>query len=77
MNWPARYPDLTPLDFFVWGFVKNQVFQIPVQNITQLKRRITRAIRSVTQDMIAKVWENKENRLDEILRETGGHIEHL
>ena len=34
-------------------------------------------MRSVTQDMITKVWESMENRLDTILRETGGHIEHL
>jgi hypothetical protein len=24
--WPARSPDLVPLDFFVWGHVKNTVY---------------------------------------------------
>ena len=24
--WPPRSPDLTPLDFSVWGYVKDQVF---------------------------------------------------
>ncbi|GBP63905.1 hypothetical protein EVAR_39568_1 [Eumeta japonica] len=24
--WPARSPDLTPLDFFLWGYVKERVF---------------------------------------------------
>ena len=76
-NWPARSPDLTPLDFFLWGYVKYQVFKTPVQSITPLKRRITPAISNVTQDMITKAWENMENRLDAILRETGGHIVHL
>ncbi|GFG38762.1 hypothetical protein Cfor_08612, partial [Coptotermes formosanus] len=23
--WPPRSPDLTPLDFFLWGFVKDRV----------------------------------------------------
>ncbi len=76
-NWPARSPDLTPIDFYLWGYVVDHVFKTPVQNITQLKRRITRAVRSVTQEMITKVWENMENRLDAILRETGCHIEHI
>lgn len=25
--WPARSPDLTVMDFFLWGFVKDYVFQ--------------------------------------------------
>ena len=27
--WPPRSPDLTTLDFFLWGFVKDQVYTIP------------------------------------------------
>ena len=30
-----------PLDFFLWGYVKNKVFSTPVPNITNLKARIT------------------------------------
>jgi hypothetical protein len=26
MAWPPRSPDLTPLDFFLWGFVKDRMF---------------------------------------------------
>lgn len=75
--WPARSPDLTPPDFFLWGFVKDKVFETSVSNITQLKRRITTAIRSVTQEMLNNVWRNLENRFHAIIRESGGHIEHL
>ncbi|CAH2004529.1 unnamed protein product [Acanthoscelides obtectus] len=28
--WPPRSPDLNPLDFFVWGFLKEKVYQTPV-----------------------------------------------
>ena len=24
-SWPARSPDLTPLDFFLWGHLKSEV----------------------------------------------------
>ena len=30
ITWPARSPDLTPPDFFLWGFVKDQVYRTPV-----------------------------------------------
>ena len=28
ITWPARSPDLTLPDFFLWGFVKDQVYRI-------------------------------------------------
>jgi hypothetical protein len=28
--WPPRSPDLTPPDFFLWGYVKDKVFATPV-----------------------------------------------
>ena len=30
MRWPPRSPDLTPCDFFYWGFVKDTVFVPPL-----------------------------------------------
>jgi len=30
MRWPPRSPDLTPCDFFFWGFVKDTVFVPPL-----------------------------------------------
>ena len=30
MCWPPRSPDLTPCDFFFWGFVKDTVFVPPL-----------------------------------------------
>ena len=25
--WPARSVDLTPLDYFLWGYVKNEIYK--------------------------------------------------
>jgi hypothetical protein len=27
--WPPRFPDATPCDFFLWGYVKDQVYVPP------------------------------------------------
>ena len=31
--WPARFPDLTPCDYFLWGYVKDKVF-VPPQPVS-------------------------------------------
>ncbi|KAJ4439237.1 hypothetical protein ANN_07357 [Periplaneta americana] len=44
-SWPPRSPDLTPLDFFLWGFLKDQVYLPPLPaNLSELRNRITAAI---------------------------------
>ena len=38
--WPAKSPDLTPLDFFLWGHVKSVVYINPVNIRQELIERI-------------------------------------
>ena len=78
LKWPPRSPDLTPCDFFLWGYVKTLAYVPPLpENIKELKQTITIAPETVTQDMLHRVWEELDYRLD-VCRVTGGaHIEHL
>ena len=41
--WPPRSPDLNPLDFFLWGYLKTEVYRTEVQDIDELRERITAA----------------------------------
>ena len=43
-EWPARSPDLTPMDFFLWGYLKSKVYQTVPQNQNELRQRITREV---------------------------------
>jgi len=36
MRWPPRSPDLTPCEFFFWGFVKDNVFVPPLPRNLQI-----------------------------------------
>ena len=37
-HWPSRSPDLTPLIFFLWDFIKDKVFVPPLpQNLRELR----------------------------------------
>jgi len=51
-TWPPRSPDITPLDFLLWGYVKDKVFLTPVPDITNLKARITDAFATITEDTL-------------------------
>jgi len=37
VNWPPRSCDLTPLDFFLWDYLKSQVYMNKPQTIDALK----------------------------------------
>ena len=40
VTWPARSPDLTPPDFFLSGFVKDQVYRTPICDFAYLQEII-------------------------------------
>ena len=40
IEWPARSPDLTPMDFAVWGIIKQSVYQRNPRNIVDLTQFI-------------------------------------
>ncbi|GFT81345.1 uncharacterized protein TNCV_3672411 [Trichonephila clavipes] len=37
VNWPPRSCDLTPLDYFLWGYVKSLVYADKPQTLDRLK----------------------------------------
>ena len=52
-NLPPRSPDSTPCDFFLWGYVKDQVYVPSLPgSIPELKVRIRTAIETITADML-------------------------
>ncbi|GBP45167.1 hypothetical protein EVAR_95819_1 [Eumeta japonica] len=50
--WPLRAPDLTPLDFYVWGQAKELVYATEVQNVEDLRERIEAAFQKIQQEML-------------------------
>ena len=43
--WSPRSPDSTPLEFSVWGYVKDRVFVVPLPaSLEELRVRITEAV---------------------------------
>jgi len=73
--WPPRSPDITPLDFFLWGYVRDKVFSTPVPGIANLKPRITDAFATITEDMLENTWRGTDYRLDVLSATKGANVE--
>ena len=67
--WPPRSPDITPLDFFLWGYVKDKVFSKPVPDITNFKARITDAFATITEDVLENTWRENDYRFDVLVQQ--------
>lgn len=60
VNWPPRSCDITPLDYFLWGYVKSLVYADKSTTIEQLKINIIRVIDEIGPDLCERVACSKE-----------------
>ncbi|GFV87990.1 putative DD41D transposase [Trichonephila clavipes] len=74
VNWPPRSCDLTPLDYFLWGYVKSLVYADKPQTLDHLEDNIHRVIADIRPQMLEKVIENWTSRLDYIRASRGSHM---
>jgi hypothetical protein len=78
LPWQPRSPDLTPCDFFLWGFVKDSVYVPPLPtSIHEIRDRITHALQAIAADMLHRVWDEFDYRVDVCRVTQGAHIEGL
>ncbi|GFX79831.1 uncharacterized protein TNCV_4981431 [Trichonephila clavipes] len=74
VNWPPISCDLTPLDYFLWGYVKSLVYADKPQTLDHLEDNIRRVIADIRPQMLGKVIENWTSRLDYIRASRGSHM---
>jgi len=75
--WPPRSPDLTPPDYFLWGYLKGRVYQNKPRTIDALKANITEDIQAVTADVLARTFQNMARRIQSCLDANVGHFQHM
>jgi hypothetical protein len=64
-SWLPRSPDMTPCDIFLWGYVKERVYALPLPaDLDELRNGITAAVNSVTEDTLRSVWDEFSYRVD-------------
>ncbi|GFX13153.1 putative DD41D transposase [Trichonephila clavipes] len=73
VNWPPRSCDLTPLDYFLWSYVKSLVYA----DKPQRQDNIRRVIADIRPQMLEKVIENWMPRLDYIRASRGSPMQEI
>lgn len=73
-HWPPRSCDLTPMDYFLWGYLKDKVYENKPQTIERLKEEIQRVIAEITPQVCEKVIQNFMKRMTVCQRSRGGHL---
>lgn len=74
VNWPLRSCDLTLLDFFLWGYVKSQVYANKPATIADLENNVIRVIGEIEANLCARVIQNWTSRMTACKRSRGGHL---
>lgn len=75
ISWPARSPDLTPLDYWLWGDLKSRVYATQPRTLEELRGRISDEVGRITEETRRKALMNFPQRLHACLMNNGGHIE--
>ncbi|CAF4927346.1 unnamed protein product [Pieris macdunnoughi] len=78
ISWPARSPDLNPLDFFYWGAGKEKVYSKSMQNVEELRQRIAEAVEFVNNGRFARfISRSFLRRCRACIAAEGRQFEHL
>ena len=73
VNWPSRSCDLSPLDYFLWGAVKDKCYANHPETIEALKHEIEVAIQEIQAGTIERVQKNWVDRMGYCRDSRGGH----
>ena len=74
-EWPPRSPDLTPCDFFLWGYIKSIVFKSPPESLVDLRWRVVATFDSLNQEMVRRAMQGMVRRVNVCINQNGGHVE--
>ena len=77
IEWPPRSPDLTPLDFFLWGYLKARVYTTPPANLNDLQQKIIREVNILrpNRQMIRHAVGGMMRQAQLCIQQNGGHVE--
>ncbi|GBL94007.1 hypothetical protein AVEN_76723-1 [Araneus ventricosus] len=73
--WPPRSPDLNPCDFWLWGYLKDVMYDGPIPKLAELKNLITQHIHNITTETLRSIMEHAVLRFQLIEENGRQHIE--
>jgi hypothetical protein len=76
-SWPPRSPDLTPADFWLWGYLKSKVYMENPKTLSDLKTAITREILNIPSTMLHSAVMSTVCLMQYVISCDGEHMEHF
>ncbi len=76
-KWLPHGSDLSPLNFFLWSYLKNIGYRDAPQSIAELKNKTEDAIREIDATTCWTVFANLLKSTSSCLANKGGHFKHL
>lgn len=77
VEWPPRSPDLSPLDYFFWGHLKNNVYKTKPHGLDELRERIVQETRLISEQALHNAVSAVYTRFAHCQTVDGAHFEHL
>ena len=77
LGWPARSPDLSICDFFLWGSLKEKVFKRRPHTLPVRRERIVEEVNAIPRNMCERAVQNFRERLHQCVANNGGHLEDI
>ena len=72
---PPRSLDLNPCDFFLWGYLKQRVYNPLPKTLEDLQSNIVRELENIPVTMLKATFLNFRKRCELLISAGGGHIE--
>lgn len=73
-EWPARSPDLTPCDFYLWGRLKTIVYRQKSTTLDELREKIRTACAQLSNDELARACQAVPARMRTCVAAEGRHV---
>jgi hypothetical protein len=74
IGWPTRSPDFTPCDFFLWRYLKAEIYKHWPQTLKALKDAIRDEVATTPPEMTNIVMENFRERLRQCFVNNARHL---
>ena len=73
--WAPSSPDMNPLDFFLWGVLKDKVYKPMPTTMVELQNRITQEFQSIPMETVQKAVLAMKGRAQKLVISEGRGFE--
>ncbi|KIH44434.1 hypothetical protein ANCDUO_25540, partial [Ancylostoma duodenale] len=74
-EWPANYPDLNVMDYYVWSILEEKACAKRHGGVDALESSLKKVWEKIPQETLWAAVESYPKRLKAVIRVEGGHIE--